>query len=96
MYASTTMFSMPSGMRKKMEQLADQMLTGMRQMPGFVSITFVMDEEANEYGGIAIWKTKEDAKAALERTGSELKKALADTVIGPLRRKLFDVYEPHA
>lgn len=87
---------MPSGMRKKMEELADKMLVGMREMPGFVSITFVMDEETNEYGGIALWETKEDAKAAMNQTGPQLEQALADSVIGPLRRKLFEVYESHA
>lgn len=94
MYASTTMFAMPPGMRGKMEQLADRMLAGMRQLNGFVSITFVMNEETNEYGGFATWESKEDAKVAMDRTGSQLDEALADIVIGPLRRKLFEVYEP--
>lgn len=94
MYAATTMFTVPRGMREKMEQLADRMLVGMKQMKGFVSITFVMDEEANEYGGFALWESKEDAEAAMNQTGSQLDEALAGIVIGPLRRKLFEVYEP--
>ena len=94
MYAATTMFTMPSGMREKMEQLADQMLGGMKQMPGFVSVKFVIDEEANEYGGFALWETRENAKAAMQQTRAKLDEALAGAVIGPLRRKLFEVYEP--
>ena len=90
------MFTMPPGMREKMEQLADRMLAGMKQMKGFVSITFVMDEEGNEYGGFAVWESKEDAKAAMVQTGSQLDEALAGIVIGPLRRKLFEVYESRA
>ncbi len=96
MYASMTMFTMPPRMREKMEQLADQMLAAMKQMPGFVSITFVMNEEVNEYGGFALWKTRRDAEAAMSQTGPKLEEALADTVIGPLRRKLFEVYESQA
>ena len=94
MYASTTMFNMPPGARPKMEELSDKMVVGMRQMPGFVSMTFVMDEENNEYGGLALWETKEDAEAAMKQTGAKLDEALAGKVIGPLRRGLYEVYEP--
>ena len=96
MYASTTMFTVSPGMRERMEQLADRMLVGMKQMKGFVSITFVMDEETNEYGGFAMWESKEDAKAAMDQTGPQLNEALVGIVIGPLRRKLFEVYESPA
>ena len=94
MYASMTMFTMPPGAREKMEQLAEQMLGGMKQMQGFVSITFVMNEETNEYGGVALWQTKEDAEAAMEQTGIKLGEALSGKTIGPMERKIFDVYEP--
>ena len=70
------------------------MLPMMKQMPGFVSVTFVIDEEANEYGGIAFWETKENAQAAMEQTGAKLDEALAGSVIGPLRRTVYEVYEP--
>ena len=94
MYVATTMFTMPPGSRPEMEQLADKMLVGMRQMPGFVSVTFVIDEETNEYGGFARGETKEKAEAAMQMTGAKLDEALAGKVIGPLRRKLYEVYEP--
>jgi len=94
MYASTTMFTMPRGMRKQMEELADRMLAAMESMQGFVSITFIMNEETNEYGGFALWKTKSDAEAAMEQTGAKLEEALAGKTVGPLRRSLFEVYEP--
>ena len=94
MYASMTMFTMPPGAREKMEQLAEQMLGGMKQMKGFVSITFVMNEETNEYGGVALWQSKEDAEAAMKQTGVKLEEALAGKTIGPMQRKIFDVYEP--
>ncbi len=96
MYVATTMFTVPPGMREKMERLADRMVVGMKQMKGFVSITFVMDEETNEYGGFALWESKEDAEAAMNQTGFKLDEALAGIVIGPLRRKLFEVYESQA
>jgi heme-degrading monooxygenase HmoA len=96
MYAGMTMFTMPPGVREKMENLADQMLVGMKQMKGFVSITFLLDEETNEYGGIALWETKEDAEAAMAQTGAKLEEVLAGSVIGPLRRNLYEVYESQA
>ena len=94
MYASTTTFTMPPGARPKMEELADKMVVAMRQMPGFVSITFIMGDAANEYGGFALWETKENAVAAMEQTGTKLDEALAGKVIGPLKRGLYEVYEP--
>lgn len=94
MYAAKTMFTMPPGVRPQMEGLADKMLPMMSQMPGFVSVTFVMDEETNEYGGIAFWESKESAQAAMEQTGAKLDEALAGSVIGPLRRAVYEVYDP--
>lgn len=94
MHASTTMFTMPRGMRKQMEELADRMLATMKSLPGFVSITFVMNEETNEFGGFALWKTQQEAEAAMEQTGAKLEQALAGKTVGPLRRSLFEVYEP--
>lgn len=96
MYASMTMFTMPPGMRKKMEQLADGMLVAMRQMQGFVSATFVMNEQANEYGGFMLWETRENAEAAMRKTGPKLEEALSGAAIGPLDRRLFEVYESQA
>ena len=94
MYAGKTMFTMPAGARPQMEDLADKMLPMMRQMPGFVSITFLVDEHTSEYGGIALWETKENAEAAMQQTGAKLEEALAGSVIGPLRRTVYEVYEP--
>jgi len=94
MYASSTMFNMPPGMRKSMEDLADRMLKAMKPMRGFVSVTFVVDEETSEYGGFALWKTKQDAEAAAEQTKAKLEEALAGKTIGPMRRGLYEVYEP--
>jgi heme-degrading monooxygenase HmoA len=93
MHATMTMFTMPPGMREKMEQLADKMIIGMRQMPGFVSITFLRNEEINEYGGLALWESKENAEEAMSQTGQQLDEALSGKAIGPLRRSMFEVYE---
>ena len=94
MYAAKTMFTMPPGVRPQMEGLADKMLPMMKQLPGFVSVTFVMNEETNEYGGIAMWETREHAETAMQQTGAKLDEALAGSVIGPLRRSVYEVYEP--
>lgn len=96
MYAGKTMFDMPPGARPQMEQLADKMLLAMSEMPGFVSITFLVNEASNEYGGIALWETKENAEAAMSITDAKLDEALAGSVIGPLRRTVYEVYEPNA
>ena len=93
MYAGMTMFNMPPGMRPEMEQLADKMLPMMEQMPGFVSVSFVVNEKTNEYGGIALWETKENAEVGMRMTGPKLNEALAGKAIGPIRQTVYEVYE---
>ena len=96
MYVGKTMFTMPPGKRTEMEQLAERMLPMMKQMPGYVSITFLVNEETNEYGGIALWETKENAKSAMKQTAPRMDEALAGLTIGPIRRDVYEVYEPQA
>lgn len=96
MYVGKTMFTMPPGKRPEMEQLADRMLPMMKQMPGYVSIMFVVNEETNEYGGIALWETKENAEAAMSRTAPKMDEAVGGLAIGPIRRDVYEVYETQA
>lgn len=96
MYASMTLFTAKPGMRERMERLADEMLAGMRQMRGFKNMTFVMDSDRDEYGGIALWESKEAAQEAMSKTGPKLEETLSDVLVGSLNRWLFEVYEPKA
>lgn len=96
MYVGTTMFTMPPGKRPEMEQLADRMLPMMKQMSGYVSIMFVVDEETNEYGGIALWETKEDAETASSQTTPKMDEAVGGIAIGPIRRSIYEVYDSKA
>ncbi len=94
MYASMTLFTVKPGMRERMEKLGDQILVAMGQMKGFKGLTCLMDPDTNEYGGIALWDTKEDALASMNLTGPKLEEALSDVLIGSLNRRVFEVYEP--
>ena len=52
-----------------------------------------MNGETNEYGDFALWKTEENAKAAMKQTGAKLEDALASKAVGSLQRKLSEVCE---
>jgi len=94
MYASMTLFTVQPGLRERMEKLGDKMVVSMGQIKGFKGLTCLMDLDTNEYGGIALWETKEDALASMDMTGTKLEEALSDVLIGSLSRRVFEVYEP--
>jgi len=94
MYASMTLFTVQPGMWERMEKLGDKMVVSMGQMKGFKGLTCLMDTDTNEYGGIALWETKEDALTSMDMTGPKLEEALSDVLTGPLNRRVFEVYEP--
>ncbi len=96
MYAQLVMFTLGTGMRATAEKLADQFAPVLRTLKGFKSITFLGDETAGEYASLTIWESKEDAEAAAAATRLQLELALSDIAMGPLTRRLFEVYEPKA
>jgi len=94
MYATITLFTTKPGMRKAMEKLGDKMFNFLSGMKGFKNLTLIVDPEIDEYGGVTLWESKEDAESALEVTGAQLQEALSDIAKGPPTRRVYEVYEP--
>jgi len=94
MYATMTTFAVKPEMREIAEKLADELIPGIRSLKGFKSITFFVDSKVDEYGGFALWESKEDAVAALAATGPRLIESLSGIAKEPPIRRMFRVYGP--
>ena len=56
-YVTVGTLKLGPGQRPFAEGIADHGVHGMAQMPGFVSVTFFLDEAANEYGAYSVWES---------------------------------------
>ena len=90
MYARFSVVSVGAGMRPRMEALAEQLAARFRTMPGFRSVTFVMDEAAGDYGSFSLWDSREDAEAASTAIAPDVARVFR----GLLTPWIFEVYEP--
>ena len=94
MHATLVQLATKPGMREKMEKVADQMLPVLRGLKGFKNALFMTDYEADEYFGVAVWESKEDAEAAFAATDPRLEEAVGDIVKEPPISRVFELYEP--
>jgi heme-degrading monooxygenase HmoA len=92
MYARFSVVSVGPEMRARMEALADQLAERFRSLPGFRSVTFVMDDATGDYGSFSLWDTREDAEAA----SAVVVPHVARIFQGMLTPWIFEVYEPKA
>ena len=86
MQARLILFKLEPGSRSTAEKIADQFAPVLKSRKGFRDATFILDDEAGEYGAIVLWESKEDAEAAAE--------ALSGIAKETPRHPLFEVYEP--
>ena len=94
MYVTLTLFTTKPGMREVMEKLADDLFPVLSGLKGFKSTMFIADPEVDEYGGFAVWESKEAAEAAWATTGPRVQEAVSEIVKEPPTRRVFEVYEP--
>ena len=94
MYARLVLVTLGQENRPKAEVMADRFAQILSELNGFVSVTFIADDTAGEYGSISLWATREDAENVRYTAGPQLKQDLRDIAKGPPRVRLFEVYEP--
>jgi heme-degrading monooxygenase HmoA len=94
------MFSVGSGKRSEVEQLADRFAPIFRAQRGFKSVTFFeADAAAGEYRSFSLWDTREDAEAAAAALMPQLQQAMGGAgllVRGIPIRRIGEVFEPKA
>jgi heme-degrading monooxygenase HmoA len=82
-----------SGNRPAMENVADEGGAGLAQVPGFVGVTFYLDEERSVYGLISTWESREAAEAAEAASTPLFTAAIGDLAEGPIESNIYEVYE---
>ena len=65
MYARLVTFSLVPGERPAAEKGADEFAKVCRTLKGFNSLTLLINEGKNGYGGLSLWQTEQDAEAAM-------------------------------
>ena len=96
MYARIVLFTLGQGMRSTAEEIADGVIPKIKARKGLKNIDFLVNDEAGEYGFLALWETKEDGEAAKEAVFPILQSRLTGTAKGSLTAKLFEVIESKA
>lgn len=94
MYARMLMVELGSVDRDMAESLAQRWHAAVSTLPGFVSVSFVSDDAAGEYGYFSVWESLEEAKAVEDAVGPQLPEAIREIAAGPPRVRYFEVYEP--
>jgi len=95
MHARLVTMTLGPGMRDKATGLADASLALNRTLPGFVSATYlIFDEAAGEYGSLSVWKSVEAANAAAEKLRPWLEENAGAMLRSPAAVRLAEVYEP--
>ena len=94
MHARLAVLTVGPGMRSTMEKIADEMAAHYRALKGFQSVTFLGDNDTNQYGTVSLWETKEDAEAVDAALGPALREKAGDILKGPPEVRFFEVYEP--
>jgi heme-degrading monooxygenase HmoA len=93
-YVTIGTLTLNPGQRAQAEAIADQGYPGVAQLPGFVQLTFFLNEERNEYGAVTIWATREDAEAADALLTPQFTQAFGDLATSPIDSRIYEVYTP--
>ena len=94
MYATWVMLNMGPGMREKVEKMVTQFAALHEAQKGFISQTFLGDEEAGKYACLAVWESKKAVDDEMAAITPQLQKAITGIVKEEPTIQIFEVYEP--
>jgi len=92
MYVLLTTMDLGAGTEDLQLKLGEQFSSILRGLKGFKSLTMFRDEATGKCGGLSLWETRDDARAALSSTGAELRDALTGVVKQPPVREVYEVW----
>ncbi|HRX34892.1 MAG TPA: hypothetical protein P5337_00720 [Aestuariivirga sp.] len=95
MQARLFMMTLGPGMRDVATAIANEAYQTSKGMPGFVSATYmIFDEAGGEYGSLTVWKTEADANAAAEKLTPWVMQKIGDKFKSPPVIRLAEIHEP--
>jgi heme-degrading monooxygenase HmoA len=96
MYARLFMNKLGPNDRAAAENMADTATKIFRTSPGFMSVTFFMNEQAGDYGALSVWESKEALEAAVAKMQPIIQEKLGSLAKSPPTTGNYEVYEPKA
>ena len=96
MYARQLLVPVKMEHRQSLENIGKRWLAAVATLPGFIHVTFVFDEKAEECGYFSVWENREYAEAVPDLVGPNLQETLREYIKGPIRVRYFNVYSPGA
>lgn len=95
MYARFLLMNLGPGMRDAATSMADEGYKMSKGLPGFLSATYlVFDEAKGDYGSLTVWKSEADANAAAEKLQPWLQQKAGGMFKSPPVIRVAEVYEP--
>jgi len=82
-----------SGNEDLAKKIAEKMMPAYQNLDGFVSATFLGDDDAGEYISITFWASKEAGEAAAASLAGPSQAALAGVIKAPPIMRQYAVYE---
>jgi heme-degrading monooxygenase HmoA len=96
MYARLALIQLGPGKRAEVDQIMPSLTARLNGLKGFKSLTWLVDDQAGEYGSLSLWENEADAEAASKVMRPEVMKAV-ETITsaeGESRVRHFEVVEP--
>ena len=94
MYVRFLTFKANPRQRSEVEALGDQVFKYVKFLKGFISVHFIISENANEYGSFSLWESRADAIAAGQSIRSKIGGALQNLASGSPKTEIYEVYKP--
>jgi heme-degrading monooxygenase HmoA len=94
MFACLTTFRLAPGQRAIQEERARRFVATYRAMPGFRSVTYLIDESTHEYGAFSVWESRADAEAAGAAARARMAENPAEHIRATPTTRIFEIYEP--
>lgn len=94
MYMRMSMATLKPGQGGAWRRMVDGYDPLMRQMPGFVTVTYYCDDEAGQAGSLSVWQSKQAAEAAALRMDDKTHEIMATLYQGVPTVQVLQVYEP--
>jgi len=94
MYVRFLTFKANPSRRLELEALGDQVFKFVKPLKGFISVHFIISENANEYGSFSLWESRADAIAAGQSIRSKIGGTLQLLASGPAKTEIYEIYKP--
>ncbi|MCB1775565.1 MAG: antibiotic biosynthesis monooxygenase [Gammaproteobacteria bacterium] len=96
MYARLFSFRSTPDNREAIEAMADGLYAFTKSLDGFVSATYMVSEDEQDYSSLTVWETREAAMNAGESIRQKSSSMLAQFVTVPPETVVNEVYEPRS